>query len=352
VPRLRPPRSRSARAGLLLLVLAAVAAVAVWRGPDIAEVAAAFERVDWWLVALAVLANVGSVVARATAWQLVLRQALRDPPGVAPVASAYSIGLLGNVVLPARAGEAARVGVLSRRIGRPGVWPAVAGSAAAQRLLEVVPTASLIGYLLLTAPVPGWARGLMVGLALGTGALLAIGVGVAQRRSSGDGDGWRAKLAVAREGLAVFRKPLPTAAALVAQVVSLAAQLAAIWLVLTAFDLDAPLQAAVLVLVMTELVLAFPFWPGNVGIYQAGVAGALLPYGIPSTTGLAVGVVTQVLDAAVALGLGSASLAREGMSLGRIRAAGREQAGPTPPRHEAVARPPRREPGTGRSGSN
>ena len=59
------------------------------------------------------LLNLLSVLARSLAWRLTIDQALPPPqPTFGQVFSAFGIGLLGNAVLPARAGELARVAVL------------------------------------------------------------------------------------------------------------------------------------------------------------------------------------------------------------------------------------------------
>ena len=102
--------------GVFVLAMLASALLAIWwRGPDWPTVYHAFDFVSWRWVVVGVLLNLLSVLARALSWRLTINQALPEPhPPFGQVFSAFGIGLLGNAVLPARAGELARVAVLRR----------------------------------------------------------------------------------------------------------------------------------------------------------------------------------------------------------------------------------------------
>jgi glycosyltransferase 2 family protein len=316
------PGNRRTRLAAVGLVLAAGVGLTIWRSPDLGEVADAFGGVRWPLAAAALLANLASVTCHGLVWRLTLRQALRDPlPPLRHVLAAHWIGVLGNLLFPARAGEATRVGVLVRHVDRAGAWAPVAGSALAHRLVEAVPVAVLIVAALAFAPVPGWARTALAVLAAAIACALFLAVLAARRSGEGheDADEEDGLVGRLRRGLGVVREPLPTALALVAGAAAIGLQLVGLWLVLLAFDLDAGLSAAVLVLVLAELVVLFPLWPGNVGVYQGVIAAGLLPFGVPYSTGLAYGLVTQGLDAAAAAAAGAAGLAVEGAGLERLR---------------------------------
>ena len=95
------PRSPWLRASLGVPLLAAVAALLWWRGPDWNVVYHAFDLVNWAWVAFALGLNLVSVLLRSLAWQLTIDQALEPPqPALHQVFSAFSVGLLGNAVLP------------------------------------------------------------------------------------------------------------------------------------------------------------------------------------------------------------------------------------------------------------
>src|SRR5207344_1851198 len=74
------------------------------------------------------------------------------------VFSAFSVGMLGNAVLPGRIGELARVAVLRRHLPRGrGSSGTLVGTVFAHRLFDVPAALLLILYVALTAKVPHWA---------------------------------------------------------------------------------------------------------------------------------------------------------------------------------------------------
>jgi hypothetical protein len=63
----------------------------------------------------------------------------------------------------------------------------------------------------------------------------------------------------------------------------------------------------------------FPLWPGNIGLLQAAVALPLVQYGVAYSTGFAYGLVLQVVEMSVGVGVGLLFLAREGLSFATLR---------------------------------
>ena len=96
-------------------------------------------------------------------------------------------------------------------------------------------------------------------------------------------------------------------------------QLLAVYAAMQAFDINAPLPAAGLVLVLMNVATIIPLWPGNVGLVQAAVALPLRNYGVPYATGFAYGLVLQAIEIACGVGLGLIALAREGISFAVLR---------------------------------
>jgi hypothetical protein len=96
-------------------------------------------------------------------------------------------------------------------------------------------------------------------------------------------------------------------------------QLLAVWAVTAAFDLDVPLPAAALVLLLMNVATVFPLWPGNVGLLQAAVALPLTQYGVAYGTGFAFGLVLQAVEMSVGVGVGLVMLAREGLSFASLK---------------------------------
>ena len=322
--RVRLPRTRTGRLILVLVPIAALVGLAVWRGPDPGPVERAFRAVEWEWVAVAVFINLISVVVRAHAWNIVIKQAILPPwPRRRTVFSAFCIGLLANAALPGRVGELARVAVVTRHVRRrPGTWATIVGTVFAHRLFDVLASVALVLVTLYVAPIPQWASPVLaVAIGVGLGLLLA-GFLLARRHHrplSEELGALRRVLHMARRGLTVLRRPVPALEALFFQLLGWTAQLFAVYTSFLAFGIDPSLEAAALVLVVINVVMIFPFWPGNVGLVQAAVAAALLPYGISYGHGILFGIGLQAIEASVGIGLGFVFLAREGFTFAMLR---------------------------------
>ena len=320
-------RNPWARGVLVLAFLGAAFGAIWWRGPDWSTVWHAFDSVSWRWVVLAVLINLLSIVARSIAWRLTIGQAVPEPhPSYTHVFSAFCVGLLGNAVLPARAGELARVAVLRRHMPEHerGTSATLVGTVFAHRLFDLPAVVLLVVYVLLTAKIPSWAITSLELFGLVALTLLAVAMLSARRRSdrlpSIDDTRTVARLVgMARQGLAVLRAPVAAAGAVFFQLLGWFLQLLAVWTVMEAFDFDAPLPAAALVLLLMNIAIIFPLWPGNVGLLQAAVALPLRRYGVRYGTGFAYGLVLQAVEMSVGVGLGLLFLAREGISLAMLR---------------------------------
>jgi uncharacterized membrane protein YbhN (UPF0104 family) len=314
--------------GVLVLLMLASAFVAIWlRGPDWGTVWHAFDFVSWWWVVVAIGINLLSIVARSISWRLTIGQAIPEPhPRYSQVFSAFCVGLLGNAVLPARAGELARVAVLRRHMPDhgPGTSATLVGTVFAHRLFDLPAVALLVLYVLLTAKIPDWAVTSLVIFGLVGVAMLAVAMVSARRRdhrlpSLDDASKVGQLFAMARLGLAVLRTPLAAATAIFFQLVGWALQLLAVWTVMEAFDLGAPLPAAGLVLLLMNIAVIFPLWPGNVGLLQAAVALPLRRYGVAYGTGFAFALVLQAVEMSVGVGVGLIFLAKEGISFAMLK---------------------------------
>jgi uncharacterized protein (TIRG00374 family) len=316
------PRSRWARAALLLPGFLAVGALLWWRGPDWNVVYHAFDLVNWAWIAFAMGLNLVSVLARSLAWRLTIDQALDPPrPSFDRVFAGFSIGLLANAVLPGRIGELARVAVLRRHLphGR-GTSGALVGTVFAHRLFDLFPALLLVAYVLSTAKIPGWAvTSLVLVSAIGVLLFTAAVIGARRRPALESAKPIRRLLAMARQGLSVLRSPVPALGAILLQCTGWLLQLLAVYVAMRAFDVHAPLPAAGLVLLLMNVATIFPLWPGNIGLLQAAVALPLVQYGVAYSTGFAYAIVLQAVEMSVGVGVGLLFLAREGLSFASLR---------------------------------
>jgi uncharacterized protein (TIRG00374 family) len=309
-----------------VVLFASVVALVWWRGPDWHAVGDAFGAVEWWWVFAAIGLNLLSVIARAACWNTVIKQAMPPPrPGFGLVFSAFCVGLLGNVVIPGRVGEVARVAVLARRMpDRRRAWGILIGSVVAHRMFDLFPVAALVAAVLFTAGLPHWAVTSIVivfsiSLAVFAAAWLAArrhGTHVREELALGT---IRNLVLQARVGLAVMRAPIAGAIAVFFQSLGWFFQLLAVWTGLRAFDIHQSLTVAAVVLVLMNVATIFPLWPGNIGLLQAAIAIPLRQYGVPYARGFAFGIGLQAIEASVGVGIGLVFLAREGLSLATLR---------------------------------
>ena len=310
-------------ASAFVLFFGVAVALVVWHGPDWTAVHDAFTAVSWPWVAVAIGLNLVSVVVRSVSWHTCIEQSLEKPhPKFRLVFSAFCVGLFANAVLPGRVGEIARAAVLRRRMpGRKGATATLIGSVFAHRMFDLFPTVTLVVWVLIAADIPQWAY-LTLGLAIGIGVLLfatAIVLARRQHRELESLGSVRLLLARARRGLAIMRKPVPAMKAAAFQYAGWFCQLLAVWSAMRAFQIDEPLAAAGLVLVLMNVATIVPLWPGNVGLVQVAVATPLVNYGIAYTHGIAFGIGLQAIEASVGIGIGLVFLAREGLSFATLR---------------------------------
>ncbi len=346
---MRLPRSTWGRLALVLPALAGMVGLLVWRGPDWGLVADAFRLVVWEWVVVAILLNLLSVVARAAAWNRVIEQAMPPPrPRFREVFSAFGVGLFANAVLPGRIGELARVAVLTRRQERRAdAWATLVGTVFAHRVFDVFPVLLLIAFVLATSEIPHWAlTSLMIFAAIGFG-LFAFALASARRRHRSvldEAGQVRRLVTMARYGLGVMREPVAAAIAVLLQCLGWTLQLLAVWATMRAFDIHVPLHAAGLVLLLMNVAMLFPLWPGNIGLVQAAVALPLVSYGVPYAKGFAFGIGLQAIEMSVGVGVGLIFLAREGLSyamLKRMPSAEQAEVGSAEPEAETVEEQPR-----------
>jgi glycosyltransferase 2 family protein len=318
-------RSTWWRLGLVLPAFAAMVALLAWRGPDWNLVADAFRLVAWQWVIAAILLNLLSVVARAAAWDRVIEQAMPPPrPRFREVFSAFGVGLFANAVLPGRIGELARVAVLTRyqERRRSDAWATLVGTVFAHRVFDLFPALLLIAYVLLTAKIPHWALTSLTIFAIVGFGLFAFALASARRhhRSVLEEAGQvRRLVTMARYGLGVMHAPVPAAIAVFLQCLGWTFQLLAVWATMRAFDIHVPLPAAGLVLLLMNVAMLFPLWPGNIGLVQAAVALPLVSYGVPYAKGFAFGIGLQAIEMSVGVGVGLIFLAREGLSYAMLK---------------------------------
>jgi peptidoglycan/xylan/chitin deacetylase (PgdA/CDA1 family)/uncharacterized membrane protein YbhN (UPF0104 family) len=319
-----------------LVVLAVLFELAL-RTVNVSTVSAV--NIAWWWVGAALVLNLLSIVLKAAVWKAAL-DTIPDQPRFlyAHIVPALFVGFLLNTLLPARLGEIARVAVLQRRLKLVGTDvpnATLAGSVVAEQIVLAIALVVIMALQLPFVNVP--ARFEHMILAFGgviiVVLLAVIGLEAFSRRSRRN---LRRDLAFTRgqqalamlhpiargmqRGQTVLRRPRTAAGALAAALLSWAAQIGGIYAALAAADIHPTIGRAGLVFLVSTLVQLFPFWPGNIGLFQAAVAQVLVqayPIDFPHAIAFAVGL--QVIEVSLGVGLGFWFLSREGLSLAEVR---------------------------------
>ncbi len=314
--------------GALVSLLFAWLAV---RSVSLEGLGAALRGADYrWLVpAAAVL--LASVWLRALRWRALFPGAERA--GLTPAVAFWTcvIGLAVNNLLPARAGEVARVMALHHETGIPRTQSLVA--TVLERAFDVVVLAGLLLVSLWLLPSGELVDRLaLLALALVAVALAAaLVVALARRRLRaplvrllrrlpvvGGERAGRTAESVARglDGVRP-RTGLAIAGWTLASWLGLALSN---WLCLQAFSRTVPWHAALLVLIVTNFAMVVPATAGSLGVFEAAGRAALAAYAVGAEVALSYVLVLHALNVVPYLALGAFALGRLGLRARDLRA--------------------------------
>jgi glycosyltransferase 2 family protein len=259
----------------------------------------------WWLVpAFAMLA--AAIWLKATRWRYMFARDTR--PAERPVVAALLIGYFFNSVLPARAGEAARVLALNRRAGT-----SVAEASATvvlERAYDILCLLLLLFVALPWLPSISWlhaaaALGIIVAAGLAASIVMLAVWGIRpihfalrplRRLPFLAGDRIEHIGDRIGEGLAAARQPRLVAAALALTTIGWLALALSAWFVMDGFHLGLPFAAALLVVVATNIAQILPSSPAAVGVFEAATLVALKPYHVSDSRALSYALVLHALN--------------------------------------------------------
>jgi len=246
----------------------------------------------WWLVPTLALLAVWTLM-RAIRWQWLFRPDARPPFGA--VTKASLLGYFFNNLVPARAGEAARVVALRSYAG-----VSMAESSATivvERLFDVFGLFALLLVLSPWLPDVTWLRAAaLVALAAIGFALLLFGFAAYIERRPIAPDRFGGILANLVHGLAAVRRPAQAATALGWTLASWLVLGIAFWLLSLGFHLGLPLLGGILVAVGVGLSFLIPAAPAGLGVFEAAGLAAANAYGIPSSRALAYVLVLHAMN--------------------------------------------------------
>jgi hypothetical protein len=304
VPRRRGGRpSRRALATLLTLVIAGGLTYLAVRGVHWHTAWVAVEHCHAWWFVPAMVAFAAQTLMRAMRWRSLFTHERRPRRG--PVVEATMIGYLFNNIMPARAGEVARVAALTKRSSTP---PAeIVGTVLVERVYDVFAVLLIFFCALPWLPHVSWLGAAAILAAIAAIGLVAV---VAVLEVYGERPlQWLARplarlprlsaekiehhVALLAGGLSGLRE---RRVALEALAWSLAAWMTTAlwaWFVLLAFH-HLPFSAGVLVTVAVGLSMIIPSPPASIGVFEAAGVLALNAYGVSRTGALPYAIVLHI----------------------------------------------------------
>ncbi len=344
----RPPETTTRRRGLVralwhpwlfqALLVAVLLAVAVFQ-IDLHEVRVTLDsvRYDWLLAALAVY-----ILARwipAIDWQLTLTKV-----GYVPVSSLFGVLLIGTLVstvVPASAGDVAKVQILANRYGLPR-----AGTIAGRGAEAIVNGVLMVAFIVAAIAVPAASvvPPIVIWLLAGASVVLFLAAAAASRvlpeeLSPAAPLAWLPRRAEAflREhwprvhaGFEILRQTRLLVVSLALNLIGWAEDVAILWLFGQAFGLDIPLIGYIAAAVAVAIVTTFPITVGNIGTYEVFIVAALKLYGVSAAQALAFAVGTHIFSTLFNLALGALAVWAMRVHPGELFRLARREGAPPP----------------------
>lgn len=286
-------RSRLA-INLATVVVTVVFSYVALSGIDFGEAWRALRSCDYlWLVPALVAFGLGNV-ARALRWRSLFAPGRRPKP--APTLDATMIGYFYNNIMPARAGEAARVIVLSKRTPVPPVE--TVGTVVVERLYDVVAILAIFFVAQPWLPHVSWFKAAAIAaivLALGIAAVASVLVVYGERPvrfvlkplgriSLFAGERLERTVTELAHGLSGLRNKEVAFEAFLWTIVAWMLTALCSYCVALAFHLGLPFACGVLVAVAVGLSMILPSPPAALGVFEGAAILALKAYGLPKST--------------------------------------------------------------------
>lgn len=261
---------------------------------------------DYWWLAAALLAFGMGILARALRWRSLFAHGRRPPLG--PVANAMLVGYLYNNILPARAGEAARVVVLTQRTSIAPVE--IVGTVVLERLYDVLAILVIFFATEPWLPHVSWFAAAAIAAIVLASLIAAAAIVLAVygdrplrlllrplgRLSLFSGERLERTLAELTHGLSGLRHPSLALEAFVWTIAAWLLTALSAYLVTLAFHLHLPFACGVLVAVAIGLGMILPSPPAAVGVFEGAALIALSAYGVPHSSALPYAVVLHLVN--------------------------------------------------------
>ena len=295
-----------------ILIIAALVAVAAYE-IDLQALANAFKdaRYEFLIAILAV-----TLVARllhAIEWQVELTKVGKAP--LLGLMGVLMIGTLVNMVVPASAGDVAKVQIAANRYDLPRAG--LIGTRGAEAVINAL---IMVGFIALAFALPGGAFGSrkLLWTVLAASIVLFIAAFIASRTLPEHLPDWRVLRRLPfglgeqlrfhwprmHAGFESVRRPGLLGLLVVMNIIGWGFDVLIVWLYGRAFHLSVPFDAYISVTVAIAIVTVFPITFGNIGTYELLVTSVLRLYGANATDALAFAIATHVFSTAYNIALG------------------------------------------------
>ena len=304
-----------------------VSAYIALRNVDFAEVWSTLRSSDYWWLAPALAAMAAAVFVRAIRWRYLFVAERR--PRLWPLSEALLIGHFFNTVLPARAGDLARVGAINIRAGTSKAE--ALATVVVERVFDVLALLLLLFVALPWLPEVTWVRtAAIVAVVLGVGFAACVAVltifgerpvhvllkPFARLRflHAARLEQFAVNLS---DGLMGLRRAHLGGASFLLTLVSWLLFALSFWLVMLCFDFGLPFGAGLLVVIATGFSLALPAAPAGLGVFEAATVVALAAYDVPKSEALSYALVLHAFTIVPFLVAGGLLLNVHGVRSGR-----------------------------------
>ena len=302
----RRPRARTWLVWIGVLVSAVFAYFAV-RDAHLSEVWAALEDSDYVWLAPALAVMTVAFYIRAERWRSLFAPARR--PSLRACSSALFVCYLFNNILPARAGEAARVVALKRK-ARASMAETTA-TVVVERVFDVLSLLALLFVALPWLPDLTWLRaaGVLAAVLLAALAAAVVALAVFRERPLAFAFRLLSRLPLLSEerlrhspanflhGLAGLRSVTTGIVAFLWTTASWLVLAVGYWLVMRAFGLGLSPMAGLLVVIAIGLAMILPSSPAALGVFEGATVLALSAYnGISDSEALSYALVLHALN--------------------------------------------------------
>lgn len=323
-------QTRNLRNFLLSLLVSGAFLYLAFRNVALAELGEALTHVHFGWLAVSVGISFVIMIFRAFRWQLELRPLEHVPLGRLWVVTA--VAYMAINLLPVRLGEVVRPWLLSKRSGVS--FSNVVGNLVIEKTLDsLVILFYILAGLLTISSLPVWVRRGAIFPAVGAAALVVLVVllwwrgeafidrWIVRRLPEKFGAGLKGVITSILGGMQILPNPFLL---LFVFLVSLALWFLPIlssYVMILAFDIDAPFSAAVVVFIFIGFGTALPNLPGMIGPYQYACVLGLGLFGVAEAEALAYGIVLNAVQFLTLILQGLLAFPLAGVSLSDIRRA-------------------------------